>query len=50
MEKRKDTTELIETLHRFTPEQLSRFQSAAQQIIEQMLVQDDQRIFEQAAV
>lgn len=50
MEKRKDTTELIETLYRFTPEQLSRFQSAAQQIIEQMLVQDDQRIFEQAAV
>lgn len=42
MEPKKGTiTELIETLSRFTPEQLELFQSAAQRLIRQTLVQVD---------
>ena len=38
--------ELIETPARFTPEQLSLFLSASQQLIEQTLIQDDPCISE----
>ena len=37
--------ELVETLSRFTPDQLDLFRLAAQQLIEQTLVRDDPRKF-----
>lgn len=50
MEPKKDTiTELIETLSRFTPEQIRLFQSAAQRIVEQTQARDVLRKSEQAA-